>query len=148
MCDVNRRVRPVLRSTPNSFTLIEVVVAIAVIAFALISVLGLMTYGSQMAQQSDTYYRLSNVAGQVLAQYDSQPFSVSTNAATTNAVYFFTYEGLPTNSAGAYFQASATNADTAAWTLTNVMQVQIRICWPSPQFSNTNVIMTSSLNYD
>lgn len=145
---MKRRVRPVLRSAPTSFTLIEVVVAIGVIAFALISVLGLMTYGSQLAQQSDTYYRLSNVAGQVLAQYDSQPFSVSTNAATTNAVYFFTYEGLPTNSAGAYFQASAANVNTAGWTLTNVMQIQISIRWPNPQFSNTNVIMTSSLNYD
>jgi Tfp pilus assembly protein PilV len=136
------------RPALNSFTLVEVVIAIAVIAFGLVSILGLMTYASQLVQQSDTYSRLSNVTGQVLAQFNSQPFSVSTNCATTNAVYYFTYEGIPTNSAGAYYQCNVTNADLSTWTLTNVMQIQMSIRWPKPQFTNTNVIITSTLNYD
>ncbi len=123
-------------------------VAIAVIAFVLISVLGLMTYTAQLVQQADSYSRLSVVADQVLAKFDSQPFAVSTNCATTNAVYYFTYDGLPTNSTAAFYQCNVTNANSPAWTSTNVMQIQMSIRWPKPQFSNTNVIITSTLNYD
>jgi len=148
MFDHQRRVLCSGTPKPNSFTLVEVVIAIAIIAFSLISILGLMTYTSQVLQQSDTYSRLANVSGQVLAQYDSQPFSVSTNCALTNASYYFTYEGLPTNSAGAFYQANVTNANPVGWTLTNVMQLQVTIRWPKPQFINTNVIITSSFNYD
>jgi len=138
-----------LRQTAlSSFTLVEVVIAIAVMAFVLVSILGLMTYASQLVQQTDTYSRLSNVTGQVLAQFDSQPFSVSTNCAVTNAAYYFTYEGVPTNSTGAYYRCTVTNADLPLWTLSNVMQIQVNICWPNPQFTNTNVIITSTLNYD
>jgi Tfp pilus assembly protein PilV len=148
MSDIQARaVLPAARRR-NSFTLVEVVIAIAVIAFSLISILGLMTYTSQILQQADTYSRLSNVAGQVLAQYDSQPFSVSTSCALTNAAYYYTYEGLPTNSTGAFYQANVTNANPSVWTVTNVMQIQLTIRWPKPQFVNTNVIITSSFNYD
>lgn len=136
------------RAALNSFTLVEVVIAIAVIAFSLVSILGLMTYASQLVQQADTYSRLSRVTGQVLAQLRSQPYAVSTNCATTNAVYYFTYEGLPTNSLGAYYQCNTTNANPSTWTLTNVMQIQLTVRWPMPQFANTNVIITSTLNYD
>jgi type II secretory pathway pseudopilin PulG len=132
----------------ESFTLVEVVFAIAVIAFILISVLGLMTYASQLVQQSDTYSRLSAIEGQIFARFDIQPFSTSTNCANTNAVYYFTAEGLPTNSAAAIYQCNVTNADPAGWTLTNVMQIQVTIMWPKPRFTNTNVVVTSTLNYD
>jgi len=136
------------RSALSSFTLVEVVIAIAVIGFVLVSILGLMAYASQLVQQSDNYSRLSNISGLVLSQFESQPYSVSTNAATANSIYYYTYEGLPTNSSGAYYQCSVTNADPSNWTLTNVMQVQVTIRWPKPQFTNTNVIITSTLNYD
>lgn len=144
----NRRLNPPQRSALNSFTLIEVVIAIAIIAFVLVSMLGLMTYASQLGRQADTYSRLSNVMGQVLAQFNSQPYSISTNCATTNAVYYFTYEGLPTNSSGAYYQCSVTNADLPPWSLTNMMQIQVSVRWPKPQFTSTNIVITSAANYD
>ena len=149
MCNVQRPAVPRVTRKPDSFTLVEVVIAIAVIAFALISILGLMTYTSQVLQQSDTYSRLSNVTAQVVAKYESQPFSLSTNCVRTNATYYYTYEGLPTNSTGPFFyQASVANANPVGWALTNVMQIQLTIRWPNPQFVNTNVIITSSFNYD
>ncbi len=83
-----------------------------------------------------------------MAQYDSQPFSVSTNCARTSATYYDTYKGLPTNSAGACYRANVTNANPTGGTLTNVMQIQVTIRWPKPQFVNTNIIIASSFNYD
>jgi Tfp pilus assembly protein PilV len=148
MRDFKRSSGSLRQTALSSFTLVEVVFTIALIAFVLVSILGLMTYASQLVQQADNYSRLSSVTGQVLAQFDSQPFSLSTNCAATNAAYYFTYEGLPTNSTGAYYQCTVTNADLSTWTLTNVMQIQVTICWPKPQFTYTNVIITSALNYD
>lgn len=152
MREFKQRLGPRRRTGLGSFTLVEVMIAIAVIAFGLVSILGLMAYALQLVQQTDNYSRLSNVSGQVLAQFNSQPYSVSTNCATTNAVYYYTFEGLPTNSAGAYYQCNVTNADLATWTLTNVMQIQVSIRWPklpgTAPFPNTNVIITSTLNYD
>jgi len=134
----------------NSFTLVEVVIAIGVVSFVLISILGLMTYTSQLVQQADTYSRLSHVTSQILTRINSQPYSVSTNAATKGTKYYFTAEGLPTNAnaSGAYYECLVTNANPSPVALANLMQVKASIRWPKPQFTNTNVIITSTLKYD
>lgn len=147
MRDINRRSAS-SRQRPNSFTLVEVVIAIAVIAFVLISVLGLMTYASQLVQQADTYSRLARVTSQVLTRLNSQSYSVSTNAATKGTAYYFTAEGLPTNAASGYYECAVTNADPSPSTLVNMMQLRVSIRWPKPQFTNTNIIITSTLKYD
>ncbi len=146
--DRKRLPGPLRRPGKGSFSLIEVMIAIAVIVFVVIAVLGLMAYASRLTQQSDTYSRLAQISGQVLARLNSQPFAVSTNNVATNTVYYFTVEGLPTNSAGAYYQCRLANANPPGWGLTNLMQIQLIIRWPSPLFNNTNVIVTSTLNYD
>jgi len=135
-------------SRADSFTLVEVVIAIAVIAFTLVSLLGLMAYTSQLVLQADTYSRLSEIVGQMSARFDSQPFATSTNCATTNATYYFTSEGIPTNSTAGFYQCTVSNANAPSWTSTNVMQIQMVVRWPKPQFTNTNVVITSTLNYD
>lgn len=145
---VNECSTPFRHLRGGGFTLVEVVIAIAVISFGLISVLGLMTYAAQLVQQADTYSRLSHVSGQVLTRMNSQPFSVSTNAAVTGTLYYFTSEGLPTNSASGYYECGVTNADLSIRTLTNMMQIQVNIRWPKPQFTTTNTIITSIVNYD
>ena len=147
MHDLNRR-SGLRRTRPNSFTLVEVVVAIAVIAFVLISILGLMTYTSQLVQQADTYSRLTHVTSQVLTRLNSQSYSASTNTATKGTSYYFTAEGLPTNAAGGYYECMVTNANPSPAVLANMMQIQVFIRWPKPQFTSTNVVITSTVKYD
>lgn len=132
----------------NSFTLVEVVIAVAVTAFALVTLMGLLSYALQIVQQSDNYSRLSHVAGQVLASVNSRPYATSVAYAQTNATFYFTYDGLPTNQAAAYYQCSLTNANPAASVLTNATWVQVNICWPVPECVHTNVIVSSTLKYD
>jgi uncharacterized protein (TIGR02598 family) len=150
-------IRP--RAALNSFTLVEVVIAIAVTAFVLISILGLMSYASQMVQQSDKYARLSAVTSQVVATLGSQPFILNQAQAQTNAVFYYTFDGLPTNSAAAYYQCNITNASPSTLALTNAAgkylmePIQVMIRWPKPSsitvpFANTNIIVTSILQYD
>ena len=135
------------RHALDSFTLVEVVLAIAIVAFALISMMGLMAYASQLVQQADSFTRLSNVSSQVVASLDSQAFAVSSTNVIAGGAYYFTHEGLPTNSFNAYFQCTLSNV-TVSPSPPAVMQVQVAIRWPAPHFSNTNWILTSVLNYD
>ena len=139
------------KSGLESFTLVEVVIAIGVTTFVLISILGLMTYASQMVKQSDKYSRLSTVAGQVVATLERQPFTLSAAQANTNVAFYYDFEGLPTNSAAAFYQCNVTNASPASFALTNVEPIQITICWPKTSasaFANTNIIVSAILNYD
>jgi type II secretory pathway pseudopilin PulG len=141
----------------NSFSLVEVVIAIGVASFVLISILGMMSFAGQMVQQSDKYARLANVANQALANVQSEQF-----AATPYGLYapgltlsyfwrtnYFTFEGLPTNSF---------NGTTPIGPMTKgiygqqVMEpLQIKIEWPivgTAAAANTNIIITSVVNYN
>ena len=132
----------------DSFSLVEVVFAIAIVSFALVSILGLMAYSSQLVHQADNYGRLSNVTRQVLARLDSQAYAVTASNVATNAVFYFTYDGLPTNSpAGAYYQCAFSNVtpNTAPPAL---LQLQVLVSWPAPVYATTNIVNTSIVNYD
>jgi len=155
----------------SSFTLVEVVIAIGVATFVLISILGMMSYASQMVQQSDKYSRLAIVASQVLAKLGSQEFGTSpygTWALLEETTYptpitnFYTYEGLPTNSVNgtnSYFQVIVVDASTGTLSsggvaFQRVMEpLKVSILWPKPAsatvaYANTNIIVTSVLNYN
>jgi len=171
-CGRDTLVRP--RVALASFTLVEVVIAIGIASFALIAILGLMSYAGLMVQQSDKYSRLSVVSSQVLAQIASQEFGNPTNSpyanwclngqnpgplpTTTNC---YTFEGLPTNSVNGtnvYYQAVIADATLAGSTIATgvahqrVMEpLQISILWPkngNAAFAHTNIIITSLLNYN
>lgn len=139
----------------NGFTLVEVLIAIAVTSFALISILGLMTYASQVVRQSDKNARLAVVSAQMLATLGTQSYYVAKTNAT---IYYFTYEGLPTNSTGAYYQCNTTNLAPSSFPLEDVFgtplmaPMQIIIRWPAPAgsagFINTNSLTTAIANYD
>ncbi len=136
----------------SSFTLFEVVLSIAIIGFVLISILGLMSYTLGLVRQADRYAGLSFVASQMLATLESEPFQLSTSQASTNAVFYYTFEGLPTNSAGSYYQCTIANAAPSGFPLSATMQpIQISIMWQNTGvsgFANTNILVTSVLKYD
>ena len=154
----------------HSFTLVEVVIAIGVATFILISLLGMMTYGSQMVQQSDKYSRLSIVTSQVLAKLGSEqfaacPYGVKWAGGGFGSVVpqtnYYTYQGLPTNSVNGtniYFQAVVADATPTTGPMFSkvasqqVMEpLQVSILWPTvgtAPFANTNIIVTSVVNYN
>ncbi len=165
------------RRRADSFTLVEVVIAIGIATFVLISILGLMVYASQTVQQSDKYARLAMVSGQVLStlqgrsmnslRYQLNPAGAAVGAGdiytgllSTNITFFFTSEGTPAtnNSPTAYYRVDVTNATPPAATFKDPLgypllePVQVIIRWPKPPvsttpFANTNVIVTSIVNY-
>jgi uncharacterized protein (TIGR02598 family) len=132
----------------NSFSLVEMVLAIAITGFVIVSLLGLMAYASQLLHQSDNYSRLSRVSSQVLASMASESYSVTSAIASTNGSYCFTYDGLPTNSTASYYRCNVTNFPSSVPNVTNSQMIQIIIRYPAPEYTSTNWIVTSILNYD
>jgi type II secretory pathway pseudopilin PulG len=142
----------------SGFSLVEVVIAIAVASVMLIAILGLMAYAAQTVQQSDKYARLSTVASQALANVETMQLAATpyynNGYPATN---YYNFEGLPTNSGiiatSVYYQCIiSTNTPSASGfnyaPQEIVVPLQMVIRWPAPGYANTNIIVTSVLNYD
>ncbi len=151
----------------SSFTLIELIVAIAVAAFMIISILGLMAYAMQLVHQSDNYSHLTNVASQVLTTISSAPITWGPTAngsrrgGAATITNYYTFEGMPTNSSSsgaAYYQVLISDSvptgtgypepNTSSYSIYMMEPVRVVIRWPAPLYRSTNVIVTSLCNYE
>jgi uncharacterized protein (TIGR02598 family) len=152
------------------FTLVEVVLAIAIIAFALTAILGLVGLAVQGTKDADLYARLALINRRVVSEFQSQPFLVVTGSFAvhpTNTSYYDLY-GTPltdcygnpiaANTNAKYFQCDVTNSklvspapilsgtDNTAL-IQNAAMMQVKIRWPWPQLTGTDTTVTSIVNY-
>jgi uncharacterized protein (TIGR02598 family) len=143
-----------LRSSA-AFTLIEVVIAVGLVAFVLTAILGLVAIAANETKNADLKARLTWITEQVTSEYQSQRFSNVLASLPTNST--LDYEGMPvaTNSPSAFFRCDMSNvtpADSTNEKYANyraLLQVSIR--WPyspsSTNFASTNVSVISLFNY-
>jgi len=88
----------------RAFTLVEVVLALGVASFGLISMLGLLGIGLKNYHDAINTTTEAEITQQIANQLELASYSViATNTATT---YYFTQEGVATNAAGAIYSAS------------------------------------------
>jgi len=131
---------------PWAFSLVEVMIAVGIVAFVLSAILGLVTLAVQGTRKADTDARLAILAGRLSASYQGRSFAGALAEVATNATTYFDFDGVPTNAAGAYFRCDATNV-TPAGASANLALLQMRIRWPSPQWSSSNIYVFSVANY-
>ena len=147
----------------GAFTLIEVVIAVGLVAFVLTAILGLVAIAANETKNADLKARLTWITEQVTAEFQSQRFSSALAGVPTNLAW--DYSGMPvaTNSSNAYFLSSvsnvtptnASNYPTANYPTnypTNSLALlQVSTRWPySPSSTNsasTNVSVISLFNY-
>jgi uncharacterized protein (TIGR02598 family) len=89
---------PVKPSPIRAFSLIEVVIALAIFSFALLSIMGLMAEGLNSTRNSSTNQAMANISRNLRADLQATPFTNWTSGTATN--YFFTYGGYPTTQSG------------------------------------------------
>ena len=90
-----------------AFTLVEVVIAVGLVAFVLTAILGLVAIAANETKNADLKARLAWITEQVTSEYQSQRFS---NAlAGVPATNYWDYSGMSTNAAGAYFVCEISN---------------------------------------
>jgi uncharacterized protein (TIGR02598 family) len=137
------------RKSP-AFSLIEVVLALGVVSFALLGILILLPEGLFSVHNAETLQATSNIANQLRGQMQLLSF-VSTdpdaiqNLPETN--YYYTTDGVQTNLADAYYKASfaVTNiaptlspVDDAAFNSNSAQNVLVTLTYPPPVWNRTN----------
>jgi len=83
----------------RAFSLVEVLIALGVIGFALTALIGLMPVGLSIFRESMTATVQADVLRQLASQFQETPFAALTNS--TNMLYFSDQSSLVTNSADA-----------------------------------------------
>jgi uncharacterized protein (TIGR02598 family) len=94
-------------SQAHGFSLIEVAIALGIVSFVLIPIIGLLPMGLATIQASENQTVMAGIAQQIRGQLQEITFSsVATLPQTT---YYYTNEGVPTaSSSGGYYAVSFT----------------------------------------
>jgi len=139
---------PAFRSLrPNAlrgFTLIEVAIAVGIVAFVFIALLGLTSLAVQGAGTADFNAKLSLLMGRLAASCQAQPFS--TVAASLPATQYYDINGTPEAASNAYFTCEVTDV-TPASTSPNLKLLRVRISWPGSRLTSNNESIISICNF-
>ncbi len=134
----------------RGFSLVEVVMAMGIVAFSLISMLGLFSVGIGAGKHSGEDTELAAMSMQVLGRFRS-----ITNTAIPSAMnLYFDYQGRYTNTTNpldAYYECRLTTQNASATEIssdtTSLVKAKMTFCWPSSTINrpNTNIIHASFL---
>jgi uncharacterized protein (TIGR02598 family) len=115
------------RPLAQAFSLIEVVLAIGVVAFALLAITALLPNGIMTVRSAENMQATSNIANQLRGQFPLLGFSTSgagSVAGLATTVNYYTIDGVPTVSTDplAYYTATfSTTANVLSGTTPNVV---------------------------
>jgi uncharacterized protein (TIGR02598 family) len=142
-----------------AFTLIEVVMAMAVVSFALLAITGLLPIGLQSMRDSQNDQATGTIANQIRGDLQQVAFVADPNnpnpqvllSTLTTSNYYYTAEGLKTTSTGTagqpYYMASffvtnaAVNGTAYGGTTTvpnNAAVVTVSLAYPTPAYTHTS----------
>ena len=125
-----------------AFTLVEVVIAVGLVAFVLTAILGLLVIATNETKNADLKARLAWITESVTSEYQSQRFS--TVLGGLPATKYWDYSGMPvTNTGDAYFRCDVSNVTpppaSTNLTTNNFALLQVSILWPYSSLVSTNV---------
>jgi uncharacterized protein (TIGR02598 family) len=138
------------RRRSAAFTLVEVVIAIGLVAFVTTAILGLAMMAANETKNADLKARLAWITESVTSECQSQRFS--TVLANVPATKYWDYSGMPVaNAADAYFLCDVSNVTppptSPNLTTNNFALLQLSIRWPNPQLTSSNVCLISLFDY-
>jgi uncharacterized protein (TIGR02598 family) len=90
----------------HAFSLIEVVIALGIFAFAIVPIIGLLGSGMGTLKDSMSDTVRSDIARRVVGEYQRMPYSNLISG--TSVDYYYDAEGVATNKAGVIFMATVT----------------------------------------
>jgi uncharacterized protein (TIGR02598 family) len=129
----------------GAFSLVEIVLAIGIVSFALMAMLGLVSVSLQSDRSSASDTDLAALSQQVISTLRSQPF---TNLSGTN--FFFDSDGsLTTNSSGAVYECAVTLTADPLLPAASFKNARLQFTWPvsATNRPNTNVFLSGIANY-
>ncbi len=140
------RIPPPLRVScwqSHGMTLVEVAIAMGILAFAIVPVIGLLSFSMKISRESQSETAISLASRQVLGQLRMQTNVASVAPATTNA--YFTWDGT-LQSAQGNETIFLCNVVTALATNPHFANVTMTFRWPAQSTNPVNVqIIQASL---
>lgn len=138
----------------RAFSLIEVVIAIGVVAFALLGIVSLVPEGLMQVRTAEDMQATSNIANQLRGQFQMLSFSdkTTTGANTLSQLlatnYYYSIEGLPAGSTGFYKASfalaggvsggSALNLAGSTVAQGNAVSILVTLTYPPVSSTHTN----------
>lgn len=111
---------------PQAFSLVEVVLALGVIAFALTAMLGLLVVAMDSDRSSGSDTALAAMSRQVFSNLRAMPYATL----PASADYYFDEDGSECPQAGAVYGCHVTAADDPDLGPGNAKKVQMTFSWP------------------
>ncbi len=127
--------------------MIEVVLAVGITAFILISVFGMTAVAVKGTREADINSRLTQI-GRLEASL-SQLAHFSNYVGSLPATNYFNQESAPVDATAGdtYYRCDLINV-TPPGMSTNLVLVQLQVRWPVPQLAYTNTTILSLVKYD
>ena len=143
MCSPNFPSAPALRE--RGFGLVEIAIALGIVSFALLSLIGLMVVGlnASKAAREDTV--VASLSRNVLANLKTLSYPQLATLSTTN--YYYTYDGVATNSVAgsAYYECKAAIFPPSQAGLSKSVDVLINISRPYRAVQTNGTTFSSSI---
>ena len=156
MSPLPRRVPPKPSTKPSrkngvtAFSLVEIVLAIGIVGFAMLSIIGMLPIGLKSVQTAESLQATGNIANQLRGQMQMLSF----NASGTNTIQqlaqntlYYTLDGIPTNSDAGYYKATFTVQNVsstanqvvdATFNAGNARSVRVDLLSPPGVWNRTN----------
>ena len=143
------------RALAKAFTLVEVVLAIGIVAFAVLAVIGTLPIGIKSVQNAESMQATSNIANQLrgemqLLSFSGNPAGTNTIQQLASSVSYYTTDGILSNSAttGPYFyratfavqslSSSTVPVANTSFNTNNAQSVVVTLAYPPGVWNQTN----------
>ena len=141
--------RSILCRSSHGFSLIEVAIAMGIVAFVLVALMGLLSVGLNSGKKSSEDTQVASMASQLAGLWRNSTSNHLTPK--TTRLYYFDRDGQQTNTtqaAAAFYACKVVAGNVApseiAADTTNLVRVQMIFTWPAhlPEGSrpNTNIV--------
>jgi uncharacterized protein (TIGR02598 family) len=118
---------PYLLRSIKAFSLVEVTIALGLVSFSMLAIVGLLPVGLKTFRDSRVETTLGGIQRQMRGEVEAVPFAMLTNGSFTAGKYYFSDEGtLLPGSSQAYYEVSTELANTSAPGLAATADTSIR----------------------
>lgn len=115
------------RSCQQGFSLVEVVLALGLVSFCLVALLGLFSVGIKTSKQAAEETNLAAMSSQIITELRA---TTSSTTIALNQTYYFDNLGERTNAAGAYYACLVTSQPDTALS-GNLIRGTLVFTWPA-----------------
>jgi len=134
----------------RAFSLIEVVLAVGVVSFALLSIVAMVPVGLMSVHNAQVLQATGNITDQLRGQVQLLSFVPANTDSIqnlNNTTYYYTSDGMLTNAAGAYYNALITTGTAglgttapvvdAKFNATNAQSILVTLTYPPGALNQT-----------